>query len=93
MYWKMAEQQIFHDKLYKIYQKYRKKYKGNPDSKQVCCMWSTTNPPDDIEDSRQILEIEKTFDISIEDEDCYLLYDMDLDEAALKIAEMIKQQG
>ncbi len=55
----MAEQQIVYDKLHRIYQKYRKKYKGNPDSKQICCMWSISSPPDQIEDSIQILEIEK----------------------------------
>ena len=87
----MDDQQIY-DKLHRIYQKYRKKYKGNPDSKQMCCVWSTSNPPDEIENSRQILEIEKTFDISIDDDACYLLYDMDLDEAASKIEEMINQQ-
>ena len=88
----MEKMQITYNKLYSIYQKYRKKYKGNPDSKQMFCMWSTSNPPDKIEDTKQIFEIEDTFDISIDDDTCYMLYDMDLDEATFKIEEMINQQ-
>jgi hypothetical protein len=89
---RMEGNQKVYDKLHKLYQKYRKKYKNNSDSKQMCCMWSTTISPDEIHDSKQILDIEKTFDISIGDDACYLLYDMDLDEAARKIEEIIKNQ-
>jgi len=31
-------------------------------------------------------------EISIDDDTCYMLYDMDLDEATFKIEEMINQQ-
>jgi len=56
------------------------------------CMWSTSNPSDEIEDTRQIVDIEEAFDISIDQESCYLFYDMNLDEAAIKISKMIKQK-
>lgn len=67
-----------------IYQRHRKKYKGNPDSEQLCCMWSTSNPPDEIEDTKPLLDIEKAFDINIDEELAYSLYDMTIDEAVLE---------
>ena len=73
------------DTLKKIYNRYRKKYRGNPDSGQMCCMWSTLNPPDDIFNSDQILSIENKFDIEISDEDALEIYDMTIGEAANKI--------
>lgn len=75
-------------KLYKIYKKYQKKYKHNPDSHQMCCMWSTVNPPDTIEDTKPIYEIEKTFEINLDEDEALVLYDMDLDEAAQRIIEI-----
>ena len=85
-------QKTIHDKLYDIYQKHRKKYKNNPNSKQMCCMWSTSNPPDVIEDTEPFYDIENAFDITINDDDCLELYDMEIEEAVIKIAEIIKQK-
>ena len=73
------------DALREIYNKYRKRYKRNPDSGQVCCMWSTSNPPDDIFNSEQILAIENKFDIELSEGDVMEIYDMDINEAADKI--------
>ncbi|MBM4056499.1 MAG: hypothetical protein FJ264_17905 [Planctomycetes bacterium] len=75
-------------KLYQIYKKYQKAYKHNPDSHQMCCMWSTVNPPDTIEDTKQIRDIEKAFDICLNEMEALELYDMNLDEAAKRILEM-----
>ncbi len=75
-------------KLYQIYKKYRKAYKHNPDSHQMCCMWSTVNPPDTIEDTKQIHDIENAFDICLNEMEAFEIYDMDLDEAAKRILEM-----
>jgi hypothetical protein len=79
-------------KLHKIYEKHRKKFPGNPDSDQMCCMWSTLNPPDIIEVTDPIYDLERTFDISITEDQCVELYDMKLKEAALKIAELIQEK-
>jgi hypothetical protein len=84
--------QEIQNQLLKIYNKYKRLYKLNPDSKQLCCMWSTTNPPDIIEDTPPFQDMENVFDISIGDDDCLKLYDMEIDDAVKKIAEMIKQQ-
>jgi hypothetical protein len=51
----------------------------------MCCMWSTNNPPDIIEGTNPIYDIEDAFDIEISDEEAMRLYDMDLDEAAQQI--------
>lgn len=83
------ECQNIHDRLHKIYKKHLKRYK-NPDSKQVCCMWSTYNPPDEIYECQQIYDIEKEFDIGLTVEDALKIYDMMLDEASEYISEIIK---
>ncbi len=77
------------DKLHKIYKKYQVKY-SNPDSNQICCMWSTKNPPDEIYDCSQILDIEKEFCIYLSEDDVYELYDMKLDEATEYIINIMK---
>ena len=79
--------------LYKIYNKYRQRYRGNNDSKQMCCMWSTYDPPDIIEGTEPFCDIENTFDICIDDDDAFNLYEMTLDEAVKKIIEMKKMNS
>jgi len=68
-------------KLEAIYNKYRRNHNENPDSKQICCMWSTNNPPDVIEGTEPFCDIEKAFDVQINDDDALELYDMTLTEA------------
>lgn len=80
-------------KLYQIYKKYQKKYRHNPDSHQMCCMWSTVNPPHILETTKQIHDIEKAFDIHLDEMQAIELYDMKLDEAARRILEMMLQSG
>jgi len=55
----------------------------------MCCMWSTVNPPDIIEDTPPFHDIEAAFEISLDDDECLELYDMDLDEATDKIAALL----
>jgi hypothetical protein len=75
--------------LFRIYNKYRKLYPENYfDSEQMCLMWSTDDPPDEIEGSAPFNDIEKAFDISIDDEDAIELYDMTLKEAVIRILEI-----
>ena len=81
-----------HDKLYIIYEKHRRQYKENPDSKQMCCMWSTADPPDIIEGTSPICDMEDTFNISIDEDDCMDLYDMELEEAVLKIIDIMQKK-
>jgi len=75
--------------LHSIYDKHRKQYKRNPDTKQMCCMWSLSIPPDVIEETPPFNDIEDVFEISITDEECSELYDMNLDDACTKISQKI----
>lgn len=71
--------------LHNIYEKHRRKYPGNPDSRQMCCMWSIYNLPDVIEGTKPFCDIENAFDIHIDEDDALELYDMNLDEAVKQI--------
>ena len=51
-------------------------------------MWSTDDPPEIIEGTEPICDIEAAFDIYIDDDEALELYDMNLEEAARKIHEM-----
>ena len=84
-----TEYQNIYNRLHKIYKKHLKRYK-NSDSKQICCMWSTYNPPDEIYECQQIYDIEKEFDIDLTEDDALEIYDMKLDEATKYIMKIIK---
>ena len=77
-----------YDALHTIYLKHRRCHPENPDSKQMCCMWSTDDPPDIIEGTDPIWDIEEAFGIQINDDEALELYDMYLDQAARRILEI-----
>ena len=79
------------EKLEAVYSKHRRKHRDNPDSKQMCCMWSSRNPPDIIEGTKPICDIEAAFGIEISDEEALELYDMDLNQAAQKILDITRR--
>lgn len=76
--------------LHEIYQKHRCNYRENGDSKQMCCMWSTNEPPDQIIATEPCDDIEVAFDIVIDEDDAMDLYDMFLKDAAKRIIEIQK---
>ena len=78
--------------LHEIYDRHRRKYPENSDSKQMCCMWSTDDPPDNIEGTEPFCDIEEAFHISIDDDQALNLYDMDLDEAANRIIKIMETE-
>ena len=83
-----------YDILYGIYQTHRRKYPENShDSRQMCLMWSTDDPPDIIEDTPPFVDIEEAFAIFIDDDAALDLYDMHLDEAERKIWKMKTEQS
>ena len=82
---------IVYESLTAIYEKHRRRYKGNRDTTQMCCMWSTISPPDTIMGTRQLTDIETAFDISIDEDNAMEIYDMELGEAVTKIIEI--QEG
>ena len=84
--------QSVYEKLQRIYQKHRRNHPENGNSEQMCCMWSTSGPPDIIEGTPPFDDIKDAFSISISDDVALELYDMHLDEAARKIMEMRNEQ-
>jgi len=80
------------DKLKIIHVRYSKKYKGNVEPYQMCWMWSVSNPPDIIEGTEPFYDMEKVFEISIDDDECIEIYDMNIEEASTKIAGIIAQK-
>ena len=81
--------QAVYDTLLAIHQKHSRVYPENGKAKQMCCMWSTKNPPDIIEGTLPFEDIEDAFDLTIDGDTAMELYDMDLDEAARKILDLI----
>ena len=81
--------------LYRIYNKHRRRYRENScDSQQMCLMWSTDDPPDDIMETEPFRDMEAAFDICIDnDDDAEELYNMKLKEAAEKISKMQKAKS
>ena len=84
----MSRHESIYNKLYEIYNKHRRNYPENGDSKQMCCMWSTNDPPDIIEDTEPLNDIEAAFDVIIDENDSLDLYDMYLEEAVKRIVEI-----
>ena len=82
-----------YETLHRIYQKHRRKYRENGDSNQMCCMWSTDDPPDIIEGTPPFDDIEDAFGITVDDDTALELHDMHLDDAALRILEIQRLQA
>jgi hypothetical protein len=82
-----------YETLHLIYQKHRRQYREHDDdSKQMCCMWSTNDPPDIIEGTPPFDDIEDAFGITVDDDAAMEFFDMNLDEATRKIVEMRMEQ-
>ena len=89
---KMSNHELIYQTLHEIYQKHRRHYRENSDSKQMCSMWSTDDPPDIIEGTVPFVDIETAFGITIDDDEALNLYDMVLEDAALRIMELQKEE-
>ena len=81
---------VVYSKLIIIYNRHRRKYRYHRDTKQMCLMWSTNNPPDTICDTKPIYDIMDAFNIDIDELVAFELYDMNLDEAAQRIIQIQK---
>ncbi len=64
------------ERFYAIYRKHVKCY-SHSDTNQICCMWSISNPPDEIFECAQIYDIENEFNFVLTEDDAMELYDMD----------------
>lgn len=69
------------DKLLTIHRKYSDERKTTLNS-DMCSMWSTDNPPDEIVDTLPLNEIEEFVEYYFEEDDAILFYDMNIKDAA-----------
>ena len=88
---KLNRQNIY-DRLYKIYIEYCRVFK-NKDTGQMCCMWSTTDLPDEIYRCEQIHNIQAEFDLSLTKDDALEIYNMDFDDAVNFIIRLMKKRN
>lgn len=89
----MDTAESIYNTLVPIYNTHRRQHKENRcDSQQMCLMWSTNDPPEEICCSEPMEDIEATFGIEVDDDDALDLYDTTLREAAQKIKKMQKDQ-
>jgi hypothetical protein len=58
----------------------------------MCLLWSTKNPPDVLENTKQLEAIEKEFEIVINEIEAVEIYDMNLLEASKYIQELVEIQ-
>ncbi|NLD38629.1 MAG: hypothetical protein GX654_17350 [Desulfatiglans sp.] len=63
-----------YEKLFQIFMKYKRRYKSPPKSKQMACIWSTTNLPDIIEGTPPFNDIGKAFNIIIDENLVHIYY-------------------
>jgi len=59
---------------------------------QMCCFWSIDNPPDVLEVTDQLEEIQAEFNIAISEDEAVEMYDMTLQEASDCIQALIIRQ-
>ncbi len=79
------------NKLFLLYKKYVPN--GKPDANsQMCLLWSTKNPPDILENTKQLEVIEKEFKIGINEVEAVEMYDMNLLEASKYIQKLVETQ-
>ncbi len=79
------------NKLFLLYKKYAPNSKPDANS-QMCLLWSTKNPPDVLENTKQSEAIEKEFEIIINEVEAVEMYDMSLLDASKYIQELVETQ-
>ena len=80
------------NKLQALHDQYRKLYRGNSNRKQMCCMWSINDLPNDLVNTDQIYSIEEVFNIVLSEEDAMDIYDMDVVDAAVRIDVLLQEK-
>jgi hypothetical protein len=75
------------EQILKIYKKYNPRSKPDGDS-QMCNLWSTKYPPEVLECTEQVSDIEDIFDITLSEDDIIEIYDMNLLEASNYIKQL-----
>lgn len=80
------------NRLQELHDQYRKLYRESTNPKQMCCMWSIKDPPNDLVNTDQIYSIEEIFNIALSEEDVMDIYDMNVVDAAARIDVLLQEQ-
>lgn len=86
----MTKNQIIQE-LIKIHKNFSDERKSNEYS-QMCTLWSTSNPPDVLECTPPLDEIEKVFDFGFTEDEAVEFYDMDIIDAADYIFNILQKE-
>ena len=76
--------------LMRIHKKYSGDRSVTPDS-QMCAIWPIDDPPDVLENTPQLDEIEDALDFGFTEEQAVEFYDMEIDEAAQYMFDVIEE--
>jgi len=87
----MTKSQIIQS-LIKVHRKYSGEKFSDRES-QMCTLWSTLDPPDILEGTAPLNEIEKVFEFSFTEMQAVEFYDMTIEEAAEYIFKLLKSQS
>ena len=74
------------ERFRKIYHKHVKRY-NHRDTNQMYCMWSISDPPDDVYECDQIHDIENEFGIEFTEDEALDIYNMYFKDAVNFILE------
>ncbi len=58
----------------------------------MCGLWSIYEPPDELEDTEQLDELEEALKINFEGDEAYEIYEMNIIEASKYIYELMKNR-
>jgi len=86
----MTKNQIL-QKLLKIHKKYSGERRSTKDS-QMCTLWSTSNPPDILENTAPYDELVEIFDFQFSEEEAVDFYDMNISDAATYIFNILQNE-
>jgi len=78
--------------LVKIHKKYSTETNSNKNS-QMCVMWSTDDPPDILECTEPLEEINDQLNLEIDEDDAIEIYDMTIKEASEYISNLMSKDS
>lgn len=84
----MNKEQII-QALIKIHKKYSGERRSNEDS-QMCTLWSTSNPPDILENTAPFDKLVDVFDYGFSEKEAVEFYDMEIKDAAAYIFNLLQ---
>ncbi|MGK0363223.1 MAG: hypothetical protein ACI85O_000267 [Saprospiraceae bacterium] len=80
------------EQLILLHKRYSNSRRSNKES-QMCTLWSTSNPPDILENTRQLIAIEKALGFTFKEDDVFEFYEMEIEEAAVYILDLMNEEG